>query len=59
MVDIKFMNAIEIISGRLIKEQIKWVLAGSTNMALQGMDTNPKDLDIIVRFKDLIPKEFP
>jgi hypothetical protein len=53
MVDIKFMNAIEIISGRLIKEQIKWVLAGSTNMALQGIDTNPKDLDIVVRFGDL------
>lgn len=53
MVEVKFIDAIEIISTRLKKEQIKWALVGSTNMALQGMDINPHDLDIVMRFKDL------
>src|SRR5208337_4971382 len=53
MVEAKFIEAIEIIYEKLRKEQIKWALVGSTNMALQGMDINPHDLDIVMRFEDL------
>ncbi len=53
MLDAKFIEAIQIISGRLEKAKIKWALVGSTNLALQGIDIIPHDLDILVRLDDL------
>ena len=32
---------------------IKWALIGSTNMALQGINIHPRDLDSVVRLDDL------
>ena len=32
---------------------LEWVLCGSANFALQGMDLKPKDLDITIEHKDL------
>ncbi len=53
MIDTKFEEAIRIIFERLEKSKIKWALIGSTNMAVQGMDIKPRDLDIVVQLKDL------
>ncbi len=47
------ISALKIIRKRLEDNQIKWVLVGSTNMKLQGMETEPHDLDIVVQYKDL------
>jgi hypothetical protein len=48
-----FKDAIKIIHEKLEKNNIKWALIGSTNMAIQGIDVKPRDLDIIVQLKDL------
>jgi predicted nucleotidyltransferase len=53
MVETKFIDALEIIAQKLEKEHIKWALVGSVSLALQGMDFNPHDLDILLTFKDL------
>ncbi len=53
MINQNFEDAIKIINKKLKENEIKWVLAGSTNMQLQGMDVNPRDLDIVVQLKDL------
>ena len=53
MLNDKFKEAIKIIFDSLDKNKIKWALIGSTNMAFQGMDVNPRDLDIVVCFNDL------
>ncbi len=47
------ISALKIIRKRLEDNQIKWALVGSTNMKLQGMETEPHDLDIVVQYKDL------
>jgi len=48
-----FKDAIKIIRKRLDGNQIRWALVGSANMKLQGMKTEPRDLDIVVQYKDL------
>ena len=53
MIEKKFVEALKIISHRLTKEHISWALVGSTNMAFQGIDVNPHDLDIVMALKDL------
>lgn len=60
MIDNKFKDAIKILHSILIKDKIKWAIIGSTNLMMQGMDVEPKDLDIVVRLKDLhkIPQLF-
>ncbi len=52
MLNKKFIEAIKIISKKL-NGKVKWSLIASTNLALQGMDVKPQDLDIVVRFEDL------
>jgi len=47
----KFKEVIRIIHQRL--DGIKWALVGSTNMQLQGIPIQPRDLDICVRRIDL------
>ncbi|MGV8171452.1 MAG: nucleotidyltransferase domain-containing protein [Candidatus Woesearchaeota archaeon] len=53
MVDSRFIHAIKIIHQLLNENNISWALIGSTNMQLQGMNVNPRDLDIVVQLKDL------
>jgi hypothetical protein len=53
MIDSKFVSAIKIINQLLNENQISWALIGSTNMQLQGMNVNPRDLDIVIQLKDL------
>jgi len=36
-----------------IGHDIKWALVGSTNMQIQGMQIEPRDLDIVIQHKDL------
>lgn len=51
MIDEKFLNVLKKIALKLIG--IRWVLGGSANFALQGMDFKPRYLDIIIAYKDL------
>lgn len=53
MLEKKFIDAIEIVYEKLKKERIEWVLVASTNLALQGMDVRPRDLDILVKLVNL------
>lgn len=46
-------EALKIIHEKLSKNNIKWALAGTTNMQLQGMQVEPHDLDIVIQHKDL------
>jgi len=53
MLNQNLSDAIKIIRERLDDNQIKWALVGSANMKLQGMEVEPRDLDIVVQYKDL------
>jgi len=53
MINNNFKKAIKIVHQLLKDNNIKWALIGSTNLALQGMNINPNDLDIIVKMDDL------
>ncbi len=53
MISKKFEDVLNIISQKLNQESIKWSLVGSTNLAIQGMNINPIDLDILVKWSDL------
>lgn len=46
-------KTIKTIHEKLKLNNIRWALVGSTNMQLQGMDTYPRDLDIVIQHKDL------
>jgi hypothetical protein len=43
----KIKEAIKLICARLRGKKIKWVLVGSTSLALQGVKIKPKDIDIL------------
>jgi hypothetical protein len=47
MVPKRIQKALEIIYSKLKDKKIKWVLAGSLSLALQGVKIRPKDIDII------------
>ncbi len=49
--DIK--DAIKTIHERLKNNNVKWALVGSTNLQLQGMHVEPRDLDIVIQHEDL------
>lgn len=40
-------NAIKLLVDRFNNKDISWALIGGTNLALQGVDVNPHDIDII------------
>lgn len=48
MLNTKQKEALEKIAQRLNKNNTEWILIASANLALQGMDFNPADLDIVV-----------
>ena len=53
MIDKRFEKIIKIINEKMTKNKIKWALIGSTNMAVQEINVNPRDLDIVVTLEDL------
>lgn len=53
MIDQDIRNVLRIIHRRLDDNQIRWALVGSANTKLQGMGTEPRDIDIVTRYEDL------
>ncbi len=53
MLSQNFKNVIKFIFGKIKDKNIKWAIICSTNMALQGIDVSPNDLDIITNPADL------
>ena len=47
MIPENIFQALKVISERLDGKGINWVLIGSTNQALQGVDVKPRDIDIL------------
>ena len=60
MITKQFKDALKEISSTLDYKVYPWTLVGSTNLGLQRMDTNPCDLDLVMRLTDLkvIRKKF-
>ena len=53
MISNNFQEALKILAKKFNQNNIKWALIGSTNMAFQGIDIIPHDLDIVIQFEDL------
>ncbi len=47
MIDRRILQVLKLIESRLRGSGIRWVLAGSVSLALQGVDVNPNDIDIL------------
>jgi hypothetical protein len=47
MLNSAIIKALKIINQKLKGKKIKWVLVGSTSLALQGVKVTPKDIDIL------------
>lgn len=47
MIDQKTIEALKIINQKLKNRKIRWVLVGSTSLALQGIKVKPEDIDIL------------
>ncbi len=45
--DQALLRALDTISGRLRGKGVRWALIGSTSLALQGVDLEPEDIDIL------------
>ena len=43
----KFTDALKIISKKMENKNISWILIGSTSLALQGVNLEPEDIDIL------------
>ncbi|MEK6917854.1 MAG: hypothetical protein AABW51_02800 [Nanoarchaeota archaeon] len=54
MINEQFKDAIKVVYERLDNNTIGWALIGSTNLALQGMDLSPKDLDLVMKLDSLV-----
>lgn len=55
MLDQNFIEALKILSLRFRENNFIWAVVGSTNLALQGLDIIPRDIDIITTI-DSLPK---
>ncbi|MDP3779368.1 MAG: hypothetical protein Q8R30_04995 [bacterium] len=53
MISAEFINAIKIVEERMKGAHMNWAVIASSNLALQGMDVAPNDLDVVVRRDDL------
>ena len=60
MLSYDFKQAISCVSRELNQQNLAYALIGSANLALQGMDLSPKDLDLVMQINDLkkAPKIF-
>jgi len=47
MLNRKLLSALKVIAQKFDKQNIKWVLVGSSSLALQGVKVNPGDIDIM------------
>jgi len=47
MIDHRFVKVLRIIVSRLENKGINWVLGGSLNLALQGVEVTPRDIDLV------------
>jgi len=62
MLNLKIIKVLKIIKQKLKEKKIRWVLAGSVSLALQGVKIKPRDIDIIsdkegaFRFNELFKK---
>ncbi len=54
MVHDNFKKALKVIVERLEKHNIEWVLAGTLSLALQGVNIEPKDVDILTNAEDAL-----
>ncbi len=45
--DLSFIKALRVIDRKLKGKNIDWVLVGSTSLALQGVEIQPKDIDLL------------
>ena len=61
MINDDYKRAIFEISELMIGNSIKYAITGSTNLALQGIEIVPQDIDIVVDYEDLqkMVKIFP
>lgn len=53
MITEQFKHAIREVYSALESSLCPWAIIGSTNLALQGMNVNPRDLDLVMRLGDL------
>jgi len=47
------IGVLKIIAEKLDNANILWMLIGSTNLSLQGLDILPRDLDITITHKQI------
>ena len=47
MIDSKIVKVLKLIESKLRGSGIRWVLAGSASLALQGVNVSPNDIDIL------------
>lgn len=47
VIDSGILKALRIVDKHLKSEDIRWTLMGSVSLALQGVDVNPNDIDIL------------
>lgn len=53
MIDTSFKKVLKIISERMQINSIRWAVIGSTNLALQGIEILPNDIDIVILVENL------
>ena len=53
MIKNNFLKVIKLIHKLLDNRGINWMIIGSANLQIQGIDVNPRDLDIIVHYNEL------
>ena len=47
MIDSKIVKVLKLIESKLRGSGVRWVLAGSVSLALQGVNVSPNDIDIL------------
>lgn len=55
MLNQNFIDTLKLVANRLTNNGFIWAVIGSTNLALQGVDIVPRDMDIISTM-DVLPK---
>ena len=53
MLNKEFSKVLAEVVEKLNKSKVKWTLIGSTNLALQGMELTPRDIDILASYDDI------
>ena len=53
MLNQSFVNVLKTISERMENNGVLWAVVGSTNLALQGIEISPHDIDIIILVENL------